>query len=197
MQIPIEIIAPMKNRFSLETDTFNAGGRCAFPKVVIVYDDVPAGQHALRVLAKMFPEPYDRLQLVPRLWRFDFLVDADWFYSALAEAADADIIVIATSSTHGLNFEVEKWINTCLPRKRGSQAAVIALLGPEGDTDGQDSSRLRFLQNAVQKAGLDFFAPQSRRERLTENFNIHEAIGLAECFHLPETSRLADAENFR
>jgi hypothetical protein len=195
--MPIEIIAPMKNRFSPETDTFNdEAGVVPFPKVVIVYDDVPAGQNALRALAKMFPEPPERIQLVPRLWRFDYLEYDDWFYSALADAADADIIVIATSSTFGLNFEVEKWINTCLPRKRGSNAAIIALLGPEGNADGQDSPRFRFLQNTVQKAGLDFFAPQSRRERLMENFNIHEAIGLAECFQLPETSRLAAAENF-
>lgn len=184
----------MQNRLSLQrTPQIDEAGVSPFPKAVVVYDDVPAGQNALRVLAKMFPEPYDRLQLVPRFWRFDFLEDADWFYSALADAADADIIVIATSSTWGLNGAVERWINIGLPRKRGSNAAVVALLGLEGNTDGQDSPRLRFLQNAVQRAGLVFFAPQSRRERLMENFNIHDAIGLAQCLGLPETSRLAHA----
>jgi len=95
-------ITPRQNRPSLEqTPEADNAGVFPFPKVVVVYDDVSAGQHAIRVLANVFPEPEDRLQLLPRFWRFDFLEDTDWFALALADASDADIIVIATSSNHG------------------------------------------------------------------------------------------------
>ncbi len=157
-------ITPRQNRPSLEqTPEADNAGVFPFPKVVVVYDDVSAGQHAIRVLANVFPEPEDRLQLLPRFWRFDFLEDTDWFALALADATDADIIVIATSSNHGLNISVEDWIRSCLPRKRGSSAAVVALLGPEQGMDGQDSPRLQFLEAAARNAGLDFFAPKFRR----------------------------------
>lgn len=157
------MFTPTQNRLSLErTPEADEAGVPPFPKVVVVYDDIPAGQHAVRALANVFPEPEDRLQLLPRFWRFDFLEDTGWFALALADATDADIIVIATSSNHGLSISVEDWIKSCLLRKRGSSAAVVALLGPEQNMDGQDSPRLQFLQGAVQKAGLDFFAPQSR-----------------------------------
>jgi len=154
---------PTQNRLSLErTPEADEAGVFPFPKVVVVYDDVPAGQHAIRVLANLFHKPEDRLQLLPRFWRFDFLEDTDRFALALADATDADIIVIATSSSHGLNISVEDWIKSCLLRKRGSSAAVVALLGPEQGMDGQDSPRFQFLQGAARKAGLDFFAPESR-----------------------------------
>ena len=156
-------ITPRQNRLSIEqTPEADEASVFPFPKVVVVYDDVPAGQHAIRVLANVFHKPEDRLQLLPRFWRFDFLEETDWFALALADASDADIIVIATSSNDGLTISVEDWITTCLPRKRGSSAAVVALLGPEQDIDGQDSPRLQFLEGAARKAGLDFFAPKSR-----------------------------------
>lgn len=66
------------------------------------------------------------------------------------------------AQTTGLTISVEDWIKSCLQRKRGSSAAVVALLGPEPDMDGQDSPRLQFLEGVARKAGLDFFAPKSR-----------------------------------
>jgi hypothetical protein len=156
-------ITPVQNRLSLEqTPDADKAGVFPFPKIVVVYDDVSAGQHAVRVLANVFREPEDRLQLLPRFWRFDFLEDADCFARALADATDADIIVIATNSNHGLTISVEDWIKSCLQRKLESSAAVVALLGPDPDMDEQDSPRLQFLEGAARKAGLDFFAPKSQ-----------------------------------
>src|ERR1035438_8762913 len=71
-------ITPRQNRLSLEqTPEADEMGVLPFPKVVVVYDDVSAGQHAVRVLANVFHKPEDRLQLLPRFWRFDFLEDTD------------------------------------------------------------------------------------------------------------------------
>jgi hypothetical protein len=156
-------LAPGQSRRSLApAPAAEETGVFPFPKVVVVYDDAPAGQQAMRTLTNLFPEPTDRLQLVPRLWRFDFLEDTGCFTLALADALEADIILIATSSTDGLNISVQDLINSCLPRKRGNRAAVVALLGPEQAMDGADSPRWQFLEGAAHKAGLDFFAPVGR-----------------------------------
>jgi hypothetical protein len=126
---------------------------------VVIYDDVPAGNHAIGVLAKLFREPEDRADLRPELWRFDFLDHPDWFALALVGAINADIVVISTSSAHGLNASLENWITLCLTRKRGTRAAVVALFGSAESADGPASARLQFVQDAAREAGLDFFAP--------------------------------------
>jgi hypothetical protein len=135
-------------------------GDAAFPKVVVVYDDVPAGNHAIRVLARMFHEPEDKVALRPRLWRFDFLEDTDWLSMALADAVNADIVVISASSPRGLEPSLANWIELCMARKEGSAAAIVVLFGSPESLDGPASPRLQFVEKAARKAGLDFFAPR-------------------------------------
>jgi hypothetical protein len=135
-----------------------------FPKIMVVYEDVPAGQNAVRLLAGMFQEPAEKLELRPQLWQFALLEDSGWFGKALADAINADVVVITTSAEHGMNKWVESWVRSCLQEKRGTTAAVVALLGPAESLDGPDSPRYQSLQDAVRKVGLEFFAPQSLPE---------------------------------
>jgi hypothetical protein len=132
------------------------------PRVTVLFEDVAAGLHAMRVLARIVHEPNDEFR--PQLWRFDLLDDPDWFSIALADAMTADIILITTTSNRALNPSVEKWINLCLTRKRGTSTAVVALLGPAENLDGPKSPRFQWLERAARDAELDFFAPQSPRE---------------------------------
>jgi hypothetical protein len=159
------MITPVQTRLAVDwkPSTKDADGP-TFPKVVILYDDIPAGQHAVRVLANMLRKAGEELELCTQLWRFDFLEDSDWFSVALAEAGHADIVVIATSSAHGLKDSVKRWVKRCLALKSGTSAAVVSLLGPAGSLDGPDSPRFQFLQCSVREAGLDFFAPRLRLE---------------------------------
>ncbi len=128
--------------------------------VVIVYDDVSAGQHAMHVLASQGHDLHD-IDVRPRLWRFDFLEDPEWFALALADAINADMVVISTSAPNGLNPVVRNWIKLCLARKRGSGSAIVALFGPAGNLDELESPRYQFVQNTAREAGLDVFAPHS------------------------------------
>jgi len=130
--------------------------------VVIVYDDVPAGQRAMRVLNNLalgFERRF--VEMRPQLWRFDWLGDPEWFALALADAVNADMLVVSTSSASGLPAPVEGWLKLCLARKRGTSAAVVALLGPAGTPDDPASPRLQFVQGMARNAGLDFFTPQT------------------------------------
>ena len=139
-----------------------------FPKVAVAYGDLAAGENAVHALAGMFPELADDPEFRPRLWRFDVLEDARGFSTALADASEADILVIATSSAAPLKPSVENWLRSWIEQKRGTEAAVAAVLGPAEHWDGPLSPRLQALQDAVWEAGLDFFGPPSRRAaRLT------------------------------
>jgi hypothetical protein len=134
---------------------------------VVIYDDVRAGQRAVSTLTALTSEfEGERVEMRPQLWRFDLLEDPDWFALALADAINTDMLVLSAGSASGLSATVESWLKLCLARKRGTSAAVIALLGPDSNLDQPDSPRLQFVQSAVKTAGLDFFAPGLPSQRL-------------------------------
>jgi hypothetical protein len=133
--------------------------------IVILHDDVAAGQRALGSLATLVTRFHpNTAKLRPQLWRFDLLQDADWFALALADAVNADMLVFATSSASGLPEAVENWLKLCLARKRNTDAAVVALLPAPGNPDEPESRYLQFVQGATRDAGLDFIAPELWRE---------------------------------
>lgn len=132
--------------------------------VVILYEDVPAGQRAMRTIADVAREFGGELELRPQLWRFELLEDPDWYALAMADAVKADMLIISTSAKSGLSVAVESWIKACLEQKRGTSAAVAALFGAADNMDDSDSSRFQFVQHAAHEAGLDFFAPRTGGE---------------------------------
>ena len=126
--------------------------------VVIVYDDAPAGEHAIRTLEGVTHQLSGRITLHPLLWRFDLLEDPDWRAAATAEAVQAGLVVISTSSKGDLPAAVRDWVHAWLGMNRGT-AALAALLGPADDLDGADSPRIQLLKSAAAARGAGFFAP--------------------------------------
>jgi hypothetical protein len=127
--------------------------------VVIAYGDVPAGRRAMRLLHNVVPAEGEKAKLCPMLWRFDLLEVADWRTEATPPTLQADLLIISTSSKADLPAAVQDWVQSCLSQKQGHAAALVALLGPAGDTDPPDSSRIQFLSGVAAAAGLRFFAP--------------------------------------
>jgi len=66
--------------------------------MVIVYDDAPAGTRAIRTLEGARRQLGGGIELYPSLWRFDLLEDPDWRAAATAEAVQAGLVIISTSS---------------------------------------------------------------------------------------------------
>lgn len=133
-------------------------------RVVIAYHDLAAGKRAMRVLADVAKGLGDDVEFQPVPWSFDVLADVDWRSVAANDAVQADILIIATSDASPLPSAVGRWADAAINRKHGTAAAVVALFGSEENPDGAGSSRLEAIQLAAQRAGLDFFAPTSRRE---------------------------------
>ena len=127
--------------------------------VLVAYDDVPAGQHAMRMIGNVERRIGEIETRYPSLWRFDLLKDPDWRIQATAEAIQADLLVISASGQSGLSGGVKTWLQTCLTQKKGTAAAVVALLGSGEHLDPPDSPRIQFLKGATEAVGLDFFAP--------------------------------------
>ena len=132
---------------------------CAMLNVVIAYDDVPAGQHAMHILADVAANFGDTLELRPQLWRFQFLEDPDWRTLAAKDVLNANMLTISTSSENELPATVRSWFSSCLTQRRGANLAVVALLGTADKMDEPYSPRFQLIQRAAREASFDFFAP--------------------------------------
>lgn len=159
---------PLPDSFTVpDQDCYN--NRCI---VLIAYEDVAAGQRAM-CLVDHLDQQGEGVRFQPQPWRFDLLVDPDWAQFAAGDALKADLLVISTSKQSGLPQAIQNWLTGCLARKRGTQAAVVALFEGEGHLD-TDSSALQFVESAAKQAGLEFFAPLTARQYATPEVRLGE-----------------------
>lgn len=143
-------------------------------RALIVFHDCVAGQRAMRLMEELADKFGDDLELQPYLWSFGLLDDVDWYEAAAREAAQADVLIIATSSPGPLPPAVSHWVEETISRKRGTATAVVALFGSEGNPDEAGSPRLEAVRKAAQQAGLEFFAPVPAHEYNATIAHIHE-----------------------
>lgn len=133
-------------------------------QVVIAYDEIPAGKHALRAMAGLGRGLAEDVAFHLATWSFGRLAEEGWGEVAAGDAVRADILIIATSSANPLPTAVRQWTESAIRRKHGSAATVVALFGPEENPDGNGSSRLEAIRSMAQGAGLDFLAPTPRHQ---------------------------------
>src|SRR5258705_3282674 len=97
-------------------------------KVIIVYDDPETAKRAEAIykrLARSLRE--SGFDFEQRLWRFDVLEDEGFCAEAAREAADADIVIVATDDHTDLPKGVQNWLETSLEHRTGT-TALVALL---------------------------------------------------------------------
>jgi hypothetical protein len=94
---------------------------------VVVYDDVPAGKHAVGVLKRIGAHLQDEFRTV--LWRFDLIADPRWRAIATDDVVAAGLVVFATSEPDVLPHFINEWMRECLARKRGERVAMLTLFG--------------------------------------------------------------------
>jgi len=129
-------------------------------KIILAYENLSAALWAAETftgLLRKSPEGADT-QLLP--WSFATLSNPADQAQATAAAAQADLIVIAPSSSFRLlpGF-VESWLKKCLSVPRRTNTAVAALLRSAHRPEAPDSQRLRAVKRLAEEAGCRFFAP--------------------------------------
>jgi len=137
--------------------------------VTIAYEDRAAGERAMQVFSKLVREFGDELHLHPHLWRFDVLLHPACRQFAENEGTRADLLIIATSSEEDLPLALREWFIASLSSRR-TKGAVIALFGPEGHIEDENSSRFKFLRDASREAALEFFGRYTCDVPLGQNY---------------------------
>lgn len=126
--------------------------------VLIAYDTPHSARSAMQLVDGLVEQVGGELDTHRNLWRFDILGLADAHAAAMAYAANANLVIVATGSRADLSAPVKTWLKAWSAESVPGTAALVALLFPQRPKAPRQSSARRFLQGIAAKAGQDFFA---------------------------------------
>jgi len=139
-------------------------------KAVIIYDDFKLAARASASLERISAESaFDeavRWEVAP--WRLEFLQDPDLADCALAEAAGADLILLALGGGDKVQEDVLKWLENWARQRSELDAAVMLFCPDEAAATTRLVSELKWF---TVRQGLTFldshvgWAPGPARER--------------------------------
>ena len=126
-------------------------------KVVIIYEDGPAGKRAKYFYDKMIRELVDECDCTLELWNFQGLAIRDIGNSAAQAAAQADFVILSTRGKADLATETRNWIERW-SRLIGDYApALVVLLDQTETRGGKVTSTVRYLRNITDRKGLSLY----------------------------------------
>ena len=91
------------------------------------------------------------------LWRFDSFDRPERWEAAAAEAAAADIIIVALRQSRDVPLQVTSWIEEWTRCRKRHHGALVLLLDSRAARDAGKSEVAGRLQAVAETAGMDFF----------------------------------------
>ncbi|GEM_PF-1864571 len=134
-----------------------AAGERPFFNVVAAYENPGAGKRAMEVCHFLASKLGAEVELRSCHWQFDFFCNASFQRELVAEAVQADVIIVALQQGMGLAEGVKQWVEAWIPGKRGQTAALVALVRRKNGPAVQSTHLFNYLENAASRAGMDFF----------------------------------------
>jgi hypothetical protein len=141
----------------LEGTEFSPGEPGVVLRALVMYEDAAVGNRALAMLNRVARGVTTPGQLRCSLWRFHFLNDPSLLEMAAAEAAGADIILIALPDWASLPSEVSEWISMWLMTRGKRPKALVALADEPPGVNGNTRCAFARLREVAQSARMDFF----------------------------------------
>ena len=156
-------------------------GRPGIFRVVMVYDDFVAGKRAMDTCHFLLQQLGGETKLNSSMWKFDVLRCAKLKQMAVADALEADVIIVANGQNSGLPPEVLDWLKRWTPVRRAGAAALVALVDYTGDDPREPARAQAHLKQAALAAGIEFLSQEIRASDIPEpilpNTLAHEKAG--------------------
>jgi hypothetical protein len=157
-------------------------------EVVLTYQDFHCGLRAKEFFNRLVRDHGSLFRFLCHLWRFDFLSAPELSGQAIAEAVNADMIVIAARAQAELPALAKAWIERWRREPRTS-GALVALL--DGLQTSSASTVCTYLRNVATTSQMRFFCNASPPSEMDIAFPI-------EVVQRPETTaRLENKVRFR
>ena len=125
--------------------------RDAAIRILIAYDTIQTGKRAEMIYERLLERLGNNFEFEQQLWRFDLLEDHILRELAAQDAAQADIVIIATDNDSDLPISVQLWLESALEQHVGA-AALVAL------TRHHKPPVQPYLEDVARRGGMDFFA---------------------------------------
>lgn len=125
-------------------------------EVVLAYQDFSSGLWAKEFFNRLVRDHGRLFRFLCHLWKFDFLLAPGLSDQAVAEATDADMIVIATHNQTELPPVVKDWVELWLRRTR-TPGALVALLDGLQPPVGSPCAVGTYLSEVAERAQMKFF----------------------------------------
>jgi hypothetical protein len=126
--------------------------------VVIAYDDVIAGQTAMRMYHRLFTQFEDELKVQHSSWTFQELRNPCLAEEAIISASAANLVIVATVNGKVLPWQVKAWIEKSLFQRNENDSALALLIA---DTTSEMLPNLvvhQHLQMVAEEANVQFFS---------------------------------------
>src|SRR5258708_4903893 len=105
--------------------------------IVVAYDDFAGAVRARQLTTRLAIQVTPAMGINSDSWRFDFLGHPRLRERRAAQAAAADIVLIAADGRAELPAHVKAWLECWLRRRKAGDAALVALLDQEANPPGQ------------------------------------------------------------
>jgi hypothetical protein len=126
-------------------------------KVVVIYEDGPAGRRAKHFYDKLIHELEEECAFSLQLWSFQVLAIPELRESAVESAAQADFVILSLHGKAGLPVDIREWIETWSKLIIGKDLALITLVDKSTTRDGTNASALPYLKRLAKRTKVDFF----------------------------------------
>lgn len=139
-------------------------------RVLIVYEDLPAGLQARRVYENLNHSLQQDCEFNYDMWKLDALEIPRLSQLAAEEAAEADMVIL---SGHGrLTQLLKEWVSEWLPHRGEHKKALVAVLDIERERHPETVALRDYLEEVARKGEMDFFPYFARMQSIpsrTEN----------------------------
>ncbi|MGA2867141.1 MAG: hypothetical protein ABSF95_21910 [Verrucomicrobiota bacterium] len=123
--------------------------------VFLAYDTADTGRMALALFGHVASGLKDEVLLNTKVWRFDLLTLSECAQQAQADAANADLIVVAFGALEPLPADLCQWLGEWAEHRDTPDAALAAL--PTGAGVGEAGLPVvETLRSLASRHGLDF-----------------------------------------
>ena len=129
-------------------------------EVVLTYQDFHCGIRAKEFFDRLVRDHGSFFRFLCHLWRFDFLSAPELSSQAIAEAVNADMIVIAARAQAELPALAKAWIERWRREPR-TPGALVALLDGVGLSSSSVSAVCTYLRDVAATSQMRFFCNAS------------------------------------
>lgn len=132
--------------------------RSSSVKVLIMYEDLAAGNRAMRVFDSLVHHCGREVQLNSDMWKFDTLRSASICKMAAQDARDADVVIVSAHGSEELDDEVKAWFQEWARCRNDHPTALVALLDHTSGCVLDLNVCYTYIQRAAREGGMDFIA---------------------------------------